>query len=140
MTSCMLVLKALQSWHGSRQIFASAQAFSCIQLPIVWFPFVLAIDYHRRSSSTLYSNRPCDNDCHVVRLLGATEPVCHRVDDHVAYTGERRVSVLLDQFDHAFLAEFALIVLRLGDAIAECDQNIAGEHRDRRFLIGCTIK
>ena len=33
--------------------------------------------------------------------------------------------MLLDQFDQAFLAEFAGFVLRFGDAVAECDEHIA---------------
>src|SRR5581483_9809352 len=67
--SRMLLLKALQSWHGSRQIFASAYVFSCTQLLIVLLPLVPAISFHRGSSSTVHSIRSSNNDCHVIRMI-----------------------------------------------------------------------
>src|ERR1035441_7884010 len=89
---------------------------------------------------TVSSLGPRKNHGHVIRLFSSADPILDRAGDRIANAGERLVAMFLDQLDQAVLAEFAGFVLRFGDAVGECGEDIARLHRDRGFAIGRTIK
>ena len=54
--------------------------------------------------------------------------------------GRGKVAVVADEVDQALLAEFAEIIFRLGDAVAVGQEDFAGMHFDRAFVVGHVVE
>jgi hypothetical protein len=61
----------------------------------------------------------------IVRLFIVPNPVIHRRSHNLSDACQRQIPILPHQFDQPFFTELAVVVFRLGHAIAVGDKNIA---------------
>ena len=76
----------------------------------------------------------------IVGLFGAADPIIDRGGHNFRNAFERQVAVFLDEFDQAFLAEFAKVIFGFGDAVTVGKKNFAGAKLDRIFIIANVVE
>src|SRR5271165_4556951 len=86
------------------------------------------------------SPRPCQHQRDIVRLFAACDPVGDGAGHDVADTGQGLIAIPLDEFDQSLLAELAEFVLRLSDAIAISDEEVARLHAHGALLISHSVE
>jgi len=81
-----------------------------------------------------------ENQCDVVGLLVGADPVIDCGSDDFADSGQGLAAMFPHQIDQSLFAEFAKIIFRFGDAVAERQENFSPSHSDRRFLVTAIVE
>src|SRR5215472_57692 len=90
------------------------------------------------SEIALYRSRQDQRD--IVGLLVTTDPVGDRASQHVADARQRLFAMGANQVQQTLLAKLSVLVLRLGQSIAEGDEDIAGMHGQAVFAVANAVK